>query len=636
VESDPTGVLIAARSDASHALVDVRVLAPALREDRAFMRRLGHDMDILREVRHTNLVSVMYFDKKVGAVVYEAVPGSTLTQLVAGQGPLELAASLVLLEDTISGLEALHKAGVVHGNLTADSVVVETTGAVLLRDAGTAPPHSETGLLAEQQPYIAPEVLAGASPTTASDLYAATAVFLQSLGGRASKTGVRADLRSLLNEGMAKDPSERATFGAFRRELDDYARATFGETWRKDGRALLTAAAAAQASRAIRLSSPSDNPTDGADAALAAVAVLRSPAPPDSRIAWGVGMLGFVALLAVVVLLRGLAGGGGTGTGPLNPGFFNPLPVFGATSSPSPSNPSVEPGSSPSTADPGTTPPNLLDPISTPRPTGDPKPTPTPNPGLLSQRITWTSPRPSGSTYGQTYQASAYGGGSGNPVVFSSLNTLVCSAVGATTFDFNGVGTCYIQASQAGNSRYNPTANPISFLVGKASQTITFTSEPDSPTYGGGYNAIATAPGGPVTFSADPSSVACSVSTSGTVQFTATGDCIIDANQGGNADYTQAVMLPQQFRVAQAPQTISITSQPPTCPCTPGQLYTVVATGGDSGNPLTYNVETPLICTIAGPTVTIIGTPGTCTIDVFQAGNSDYAAAEAQQTILVS
>ncbi len=408
VESDPTGVLIAARSDASHALVDVRVLAPALREDRAFMRRLGHDMDILREVRHTNLVSVMYFDKKVGAVVYEAVPGSTLSQLVAGQGPLELAASLVLLEDTISGLEALHKAGVVHGNLTANSVVVETTGAVLLRDAGTAPPHSGAGLPAEQQPYIAPEVLAGASPTTASDLYAATAVFVQSLGGRASKTGVRADLRSLLNEGMAKDPSARATFGAFRRELDDYARATFGETWRKDGRALLTAAAAAQASRAIRLSSPSDNPTDGADAAVAAVGVLRSPAPPDPRIAWGVGMLAFVALLAVVVLLRGLAGGGGTGTAPPNFGFFNPLPVLGAQSSPSPSSSSVGPGSSPGAADPATTPPNLLDPVSTPPPTGDPKPTPTPNPGLLSQKITWTSPRPSGSTYGETYQASAY------------------------------------------------------------------------------------------------------------------------------------------------------------------------------------------------------------------------------------
>src|ERR1039457_5247221 len=103
VVSDGAGVLIAARSEASGALMDIRVLAPALRAARGFMRRLGGDMDVLREVRHTNLVSVMHFDKGAAAVVYEAVPGSTLTQVLDAQGPLELAASLVLLEDCVSG-----------------------------------------------------------------------------------------------------------------------------------------------------------------------------------------------------------------------------------------------------------------------------------------------------------------------------------------------------------------------------------------------------------------------------------------------------------------------------------------------------------------------------------------------------
>ena len=104
--------MIAARSEASGALVDIRFLTPALKTAGAFMRRLAGDMGVLREVRHTNLVSVMQFDKRAGAVVYEAVPGSTLTQLLWAQGPLELPASLVLLEDCISGLEALHNVGV--------------------------------------------------------------------------------------------------------------------------------------------------------------------------------------------------------------------------------------------------------------------------------------------------------------------------------------------------------------------------------------------------------------------------------------------------------------------------------------------------------------------------------------------
>ena len=174
------------------------------------MRRLGGAMNTLRELRHTNLVSVMHFDRRAAAVVYEAVPGSTLTQLLEGQGQLELAASLVLLEDCISGLQALHNTGVVHGNLTTDAVVVETTGAVLLRDAGLSPSEPAAGLPLEQRPFLAPELIAGAARSAATDLYAATAVFVESIGGRASKAAVRKDLRPLLSQGMARDPSKRS------------------------------------------------------------------------------------------------------------------------------------------------------------------------------------------------------------------------------------------------------------------------------------------------------------------------------------------------------------------------------------------------------------------------------------------
>jgi hypothetical protein len=639
VESDPIGVLIAARSEASGALVDVRVLAPTLRKDPAFMRRLGHAMDILREVRHTNLVSVMSFDKKVGAVVYEAVRGSTLSQLVAGQEPLQLAASLVLLEDTISGLEALQNAGVVHGNLTADSVVLETTGAVLLRDAGTWAPHG-AGRLAEQQPYTAPEVLAGASPTPASDLYAATAVFLESVGGRASKLGMRTDLRSLLNEGMAKNPSERsATFSAFRRELDDYARATFGESWRKDGRALLITAAAAQATRAIRVSSPSDSLTESGDEAVAAVAILRSPAPRHPAMLWGAGMLGFAVLLVAVVLLRGLSAGESPTTALLSGPFNGISTLFGGHASPSPSPNAAGPPPASVTVPPGTTGPNpIIDPTSptgpTPDPSGAPGPTPKPNPGLHSQTITFTTQRPIGATYGGSYTASA-ASSSGYPVVLTSLNKLVCTAGGGNTFDFVGVGTCYLQASQAGNSLYNPAANTQSFLVGKATQTITDLTSPSNPTYGGGYTVTASAVGGAVRFSADPSSVACSVSSSGAVQFTAAGQCIIDANQPGSADYAAAPQSQLPFTVAQASQTISITSNAPCNPCATPTQYQLAGTAS-SGLAVTFGIDsssTPGSCSISGSVVTInggLGVPGTCVIDWFQDGDQDYAPAGVQ------
>jgi len=277
-------VLIAARSEVSGALVDIRVLAPALTADRASMTRLGRDMGVLREVRHTNLVSVMNFDKRAGAVVYESVPGSTLAQVLKGQGSLALAASLVLLDDCAAGLAALHNDGVLHRNVTPDAVVIETTGAVLLRDAGLWVHERTNGQLPHQHAYLAPEVIGGAEYSASADLYAATAVFVASIGGRASKTGVRADLRSLVSAGMAADPSARcASITGFRHELDDYARATVGEAWRREGRALLTAAASAQATRTIRVSPAPDDGHDGVGAAKATVALLSSEKPVNTR-----------------------------------------------------------------------------------------------------------------------------------------------------------------------------------------------------------------------------------------------------------------------------------------------------------------------------------------------------------------
>jgi serine/threonine protein kinase len=656
VESDPSGVLIAARSEASGALVDVRILAPALKADRALMRRVRADMDALREVRHTNLVSVMYFDKRVGAVVYESVKGSTLRQLLAAHWALELAASLVLLEDIVSGLEALHNAGILHRNLTPDAVVVETTGAVLLRDAGlslppAAPglslPPSAAGLLAGQGSYSAPEVLAGSAPTSASDLYAAVAVFVDSIGGRASKTAVRTDLRSLLAEGMATDPSKRsASLDTFRGELDDYARATIGETWRKDGRAQLITAAAAQASRAIRVSSPSDPARDGTDDSAAAIALLRSPGPRDPRITWGLGVLAFAALLAIVVLVRGLTGNVGPATGPLGP-LINAIPFYAqGTPTPSPTAISVAPATSAGTATPGTVVPNPIippsaNPTSGSRPSGPTLlPTPPPNPKLQSQSISWRSSKPSGAAYGGTYVASAIGGASGNPVVFFSVNSGVCRPIASNAFQYVSVGTCEIEATQSGNSRYNPaTPSAMIFNVGPATQVIAFTSSPSNPTYLGSYTVTASAKGGAVTFTADASSSACSVTPTGAVTFTAAGDCFIDANQAGNADYLPAPQIQQPILVAKATQTVTMTSNPPCNPCAIQTQYTLSGTA-TSGLAVTFGIDsssTPGSCTIAGNVVTInagLGFPGNCVIDWYQNGDQNYSAAPDQsQTI---
>ena len=74
---------------------------------------------------------------------------------------------------------------------------------------------------------------------------------------------------------------------------------------------------------------------------------------------------------------------------------------------------------------------------------------------LAPQTVTITSTPPNPALVRGTYVVSATGGASGNPVVFSSLTTSVCTVSGSTV-RLVAVGTCTVAADQAGSASYAP------------------------------------------------------------------------------------------------------------------------------------------------------------------------------------
>ena len=160
-------------------------------------------------------------------------------------------------------------------------------------------------------------------------------------------------------------------------------------------------------------------------------------------------------------------------------------------------------------------------------------------------------------------------------------------------------------------------------------QTIDFTSAPpkqatvNGPTY---TVAAAASSGLPVSFSIDPTSNgACSISGS-VVSFHYGGNCAIDAKQSGNGMYAPAPTVQQTLVVDWDTQSITFTSTPPSHPVARGPSYAVTATGGLSGNPVTFSTATPPVCTVAASTVSFVGA-GTCTVNANQAGGGAYLAA---------
>lgn len=69
-----------------------------------------------------------------------------------------------------------------------------------------------------------------------------------------------------------------------------------------------------------------------------------------------------------------------------------------------------------------------------------------------SQAITVTTHAPTSAVFGSSFTVAATGGGSGNPVVYSSDGA--CSNAGATFTMTSGTGTCAVRYDQAGNDNY--------------------------------------------------------------------------------------------------------------------------------------------------------------------------------------
>lgn len=117
--------------------------------------------------------------------------------------------------------------------------------------------------------------------------------------------------------------------------------------------------------------------------------------------------------------------------------------------------------------------------------------------GLAPQAITFTSTPPfTAVDGGPNYVLGATGGGSDNPVTFSSATPSVC-VVSGSTVSFVGVGTCTIDANQAGNTYFAPASTTTQNIsVVKGPDVITSTDFTNA-TVGSSFSVSVTTTGSP-------------------------------------------------------------------------------------------------------------------------------------------
>ncbi len=125
-------------------------------------------------VKHDNVVTIYGADREAGhvGIWMELIEGRTLEEIIQKDGPLSSQEAREAGLAIGRAIAAVHKAGLVHGDIKTANIMRERMGKVVLMDfssslerGGTDDPLTGTPL------YIAPELLTGGEPSRQSDIY---------------------------------------------------------------------------------------------------------------------------------------------------------------------------------------------------------------------------------------------------------------------------------------------------------------------------------------------------------------------------------------------------------------------------------------------------------------------------------
>ncbi|WP_433254530.1 protein kinase domain-containing protein [Streptosporangium sp. CA-135522] len=238
--------------------VAVKILSPQV-ADVSMRERFAREARTAARVVHPNVVTVFDVGEHEGRpfLVMELLTGRDLATELAENGPLSVPAVCRLAGQAAMGLDAAHRAGVVHRDVKPANLHRNADGVLKVVDFGTARIATEAamrltsvGSVIGTAAYLSPEQALGEAGNAASDLYALGCVCYELLCGRPPFAGpatelvarhvhhlpdppsryrpdIPAELERLVLALLEKDPAARPSGGeAVRHALAEIARRT--------------------------------------------------------------------------------------------------------------------------------------------------------------------------------------------------------------------------------------------------------------------------------------------------------------------------------------------------------------------------------------------------------------------------
>ncbi|KUL39115.1 serine/threonine-protein kinase [Streptomyces regalis] len=221
-------------SDKKGQRVALKVIRPDLAEDQEFRSRFAREVSAARRIRGGCTARLVAADLEADRPWFatQYVPGPSLHDKVADEGPLGAAEVAAVGAALSEGLVAVHEAGVVHRDLKPSNILLSPKGPRII-DFGIAwatgaSTLTHVGTAVGSPGFLAPEQVRGAAVTPATDVFSLGATLAYASMGdspfghgssevmlyrvvheEAQLYGVPDALAPLVRACLAKDPEER-------------------------------------------------------------------------------------------------------------------------------------------------------------------------------------------------------------------------------------------------------------------------------------------------------------------------------------------------------------------------------------------------------------------------------------------
>jgi eukaryotic-like serine/threonine-protein kinase len=178
--------------------VAVKTLRPEIGHSATARQRFEREVLTAREIHHPNVCPTYDIFREPGTygdllfLTMKLLAGEPLSARIARVRAMAPEAALPIIRQMAAGLDAAHRAGVVHRDFKPGNVIVDSSGdelQVCITDFGLSRSNkldssvTSTGHISGTGGYIAPEIYGGQAPGAASDVYAFGVVMYEMLTG---------------------------------------------------------------------------------------------------------------------------------------------------------------------------------------------------------------------------------------------------------------------------------------------------------------------------------------------------------------------------------------------------------------------------------------------------------------------